>query len=462
MDQNPDTALRSGPVIDATGLFLLISTITVFLLPLFIYFPPIPPSQRDALLETHSPIGVKHNKSKKKTTTTTTSSSKTAINQLWIYPIKSCKGIQLTSSKVLPYGLEFDRLYTFAQLKSPFPLSTNPSEKNQQKESWEFITQRQFPLLATVTVELFSPDPVKARGKPLYSDANIKDSFLLISFPWQESGLGGVLSWVAAKLARGRKAVPEKQLVLPVNFPSQGEIEARGYEREEVRIWKDVVSALNMEKDLPRELALYLGVSNRLGLFRVDPGRLREVHRCAPGKEEAGYQPVTGFQDAYPLHLVNLASVRDFGAKITKDNKLEQELDARRFRANIIVDGPEESNSPYDEETWKRVAFETEETWKRVAFETEEGKKATASFHVSCRTVRCKMPNVNQDSGFRHPVEPDRSLRKLRDVDEGARLKGCLGMQLTPLFDGGKLESWVEVGMKVGVEERGEHRYINQ
>ncbi|KAK4176696.1 hypothetical protein QBC36DRAFT_328673 [Triangularia setosa] len=458
MDQNPDTALRSGPVIDATGLFLLISTITVFLLPLFIYFPPVPPSQRDALLETHSPIGVKHNKNKNKknTASSSSSSSKTAIHQLWIYPVKSCKGIQLTSSKVLTYGLEFDRLYTFAQLKSPFPLSTNSSTgEKPQKESWEFITQRQFPLLATVTVELFVPDPVKARGKPLYSDANITDYFLLISFPWQEPGLRGVVSWVAAKLARGRSAVPEKQLVLPVNFPSQGEIESRGYEREEVKIWKDVVSALNMEKDLPRELALYLGVSNRLGVFRVDPGRLREVHRCAPGREEAGYQPVTGFQDAYPLHLLNLSSIRDFGAKITKDDALEQDLDARRFRANIIVDGEDNNNPPYDEETWKKVRFEKSPT--------SEAEGKSSSFHVSCRTVRCKMPNVDQDSGYRHPAEPDRSLRKLRDVDEGARLKGCLGMQLTPLFDDEKkLESWVEVGMGVEVLEKGSHRYINQ
>ncbi|KAK0735761.1 hypothetical protein B0T21DRAFT_313042 [Apiosordaria backusii] len=464
MDQSTDTVLRSGPVIDATGLFLLISTISVFLLPLFIYFPPVPPSQRDALLETHSPIGVKHNKNNKKPTIS--SSSTTTIQQLWIYPVKSCKGIQVTESKVLPYGLEFDRLYTFAQLKSPFPVSTNPSsEKPQQTESWEFITQRQFPLLATVTVELFVPDPVKARGRPLYSDANITDSFLLISFPWQEPGLRGLFSWVAAKLARGRTAVPEKQLVLPVNFPSQQEIESRGYEREDVRIWKDVVTALNMEADLPRELALYLGVSNRLGVFRVDPARLREVQRCAPGRDEAGYQPVTGFQDAYPLHLLNLPSVRDFGAKIvTKDDSFRGDLDARRFRANIIVDsgtttGENNTNPPYDEETWKKVRFERSPTSEA------EGKRST--FHVSCRTVRCKMPNVDQDSGERHPAEPDRSLRKFRDVDEGARLKGCLGMQLTPLFDDaegkkGELESWVEVGMGVEVLERGVHRYINQ
>lgn len=37
----------------------------------------------------------------------------------------------------------------------------------------------------------------------------------------------------------------------------------------------------------------------------------------------------------YPLHLLNLKSVRDFDAKIDKDKDL-RELDPRRFRANII------------------------------------------------------------------------------------------------------------------------------
>ena len=37
----------------------------------------------------------------------------------------------------------------------------------------------------------------------------------------------------------------------------------------------------------------------------------------------------------YPLHLLNLTSVRDFDAKIDKDEALSV-LDPRRFRANII------------------------------------------------------------------------------------------------------------------------------
>jgi hypothetical protein len=58
-------------------------------------------------------------------------------------------------------------------------------------------------------------------------------------------------------------------------------------------------STLNLEMNISNELKYYIGISNKLGLFRVDNKALREAHRCAPTKEEElGWQPVTGFQDA--------------------------------------------------------------------------------------------------------------------------------------------------------------------
>ena len=76
------------------------------------------------------------------------------------------------------------------------------------------------------------------------------------------------------------------------------------------------------------------------------------------------------------------------------------------------------------------------------------------------------MPNVDQDTGIRHRSEPDNALRKYRDVDAGAPKKGCLGMQLCPLFErkgtASATESWIAVGMAVDVLERGEHRYVKQ
>lgn len=107
----------------------------------------------------------------------------------------------------------------------------------------------------------------------------------------------------------------------------------------------------------------------------------------------------------------------------------------------------------YDEDDWKKLKFRHESS--------EESDEAT--FHVSCRTTRCKLPNVNQDTGVRHAVEPDKTLRALRAIDEGAPKTGCLGMQMTPLFeDNGSQHFYLEVGMSAEILERGEHMFVKK
>jgi uncharacterized protein YcbX len=153
----------------------------------------------------------------------------------------------------------------------------------------------------------------------------------------------------------------------------------------------------------------------------------------------------------YPLHVLNLSSIQDLASMLQKEPKIDK-LDARRFRANIIVSGAE----PYDEEKWKKIAAKA-----------PGAEESEALFHVSCRTVRCKMPNVDPETGLRHREEPDHTLRKQRNVDDGAPSYGCLGMQACPLFNEkqrqeAELETFVEVGMEIGVLETGPHHYIEQ
>ncbi|KAL7627557.1 hypothetical protein AAE478_001750 [Parahypoxylon ruwenzoriense] len=450
MDQSLLSSL-SKLNLDFSSIFLLSITILAFLVPVVVILPPVGLQKSDALLQTHSKAGIQDpNKSNLKKQFSTEHAPRAGdpprVQSLVIYPVKSCKGIELTRSKVLPSGLQFDRLFTFAQLKSPFPVAVDAKDEEKSKHKWEFVTQRQFSSLANVSVDLWLPDEMKLRKQSMRTN----EAFLILRFPWKESGWRGLYSTIEAKLARGRSAEPEIEILLPIDFPSEAEIKEKGYTFEDVGIWRDTVNALNLQNELPDELRRFLGVSNKLGLFRIDPAGLREVYRCAPRKEEAGYQPVTGFQDAYPLHLMNLNSVQEFSTEVPKDDNLK-ELDVIRFRPNIILSGA----PAYDEETWKQVRFKP----------GSSGLYNDFAFHVSCRTVRCKLPNVDPATGFRHPKEPDRSLRAKRAVDEGAPLNGCLGMQLTPLFDPGlgeDREGWIAVGMKVQVEERGDHLYIKQ
>ena len=65
---------------------------------------------------------------------------------------------------------------------------------------------------------------------------------------------------------------------------------------------------------------------------------------------------------------------------------------------------------------------------------------------------------MNQDTGVKHPVEPDKTLRRFRCVDAGAKNLACMGMQMVPAREEGK----IRVGNCVEVLEIGEHFYLVQ
>lgn len=357
----PEPALLASiasTLADPAALFVLLVTLFGFLLPMLWIYPPVAPRPSDFLNETHSKLGLGWSKidddkaGKRKAAAAAASGLKGVdgdlsdagseaslsavsssslpkpvgpprIDSLWVYPIKSCPGIRVPRSRVLPTGLEFDRLFTFAQLKTPFPARAGvevgekreeaagekdgeeQDEDDDELESWEFITQRQFPLLASLQVELWRPDLAKVRRAQagMRADdraertASMSELYVVVRYPWQVDGWAGRWDWFAAKLARGWRAVPEVEVVLPLSLPADDKARAAAsYGR--VRIWRDEIRALDLSAEVPRSLQLYLGVSNRLGVLRVDPEHLREIFRCAPRKDEAGYQPVTGFQDA--------------------------------------------------------------------------------------------------------------------------------------------------------------------
>lgn len=96
----------------------------------------------------------------------------------------------------------------------------------------------------------------------------------------------------------------------------------------------------------------------------------------------------------------------------------------------------------------------------------QSGTYDPLSSEPSTHRNRCKLPNVDPDTGIRHKAEPDYALRKYRDVDEGAPKMGCLGVQMVPEFPKAEtpddLYSFVEVGMDIDVLSRGQHTYIRQ
>ena len=336
------------------------------------------------------------------------------VKSLLIFPVKSCRAVELDEGEVISTGMRYDRYFSFAQLL-PATASSIAALGN-DSSFWSFLTQREQSHLAQVRTELWVPDASLPEHSPDLPDVR-SDGVIWVFYP----------DLSAPK--NGRKNV-ERAFKIPFN-PSPEWIKKNGCTLEPIKIWRDYPTALNMSTVIPQAFRDFLGLKHPLALFRIDPNHFRKVYRCAPRKDALGYQPITGFAAAYPLHILNVASVQDLGANLNYDLP---KLSCLRFRPNIVLAGPK----AYAEDGWKRIRIGRHE------------------YHVSCRTVRCKMPNVHEATGEKHALEPDFTLRKMRDVDAGAKSFGCLGMQAVPASEWGQ----IRVGDRVEVLETGDHHYI--
>lgn len=304
---------------DPVGLLLVMMTVVGFTLPMLWIYPPVAPRPSDFLNETHSKLGLERGgkagdqagprvKGAKATAAPRLKdingrgAAPARIDRLWVYPVKSCAGIQVSRSRILSTGPEFDRLFTFAQLLSPFParagdvvatVSEDGTKKQDAEDdyrsatSWDAISQRQFPLLASLEVELWRPDLEKVRraqarmriDDQAERSASMNELYVVVRYPWQEPGWMGRWDWFAAKLARGWRAVPEVEVVLPLALPDEVNTkEQAAAKHSHVYVAENRIRAWDLSAELPRSLQLYLGVSNRLGLLRFDPAAAPDQH----------------------------------------------------------------------------------------------------------------------------------------------------------------------------------------
>ncbi|KAJ5927759.1 MOSC N-terminal beta barrel [Penicillium verhagenii] len=338
------------------------------------------------------------------------------IKALFTYPLKSCGGIELQTSDIVPTGLKFDRQFVFAEHGA---------------EGWNTRTLRNagFQRLALIHAEIWVPDPSARDYDPSLPGIQ-SQGIMIISYPRPQ--LPGRARRALEKVGMTIGILRSRHSFQVPLLPSQDSISE--YPLLPVKIWKDKPLAHDYSALIPSSLHAYLGfnpAASPLGLFRASPVHTRQIFRNAPRKEAIGFQPNTAFADAYPIHLLSLSSHRDVAARCAY---AIPKLSIVRFRANIVIQGP----SAFAEDHWKRISI------------------GGVEIHAACRTVRCKLPNVDPLTGVRHAAEPDRALKSYRKIDDGDRTNACLGMQLVPAVE----EFLMKVGDEVAVLETGEHRYI--
>ncbi|PWY65965.1 hypothetical protein BO70DRAFT_366597 [Aspergillus heteromorphus CBS 117.55] len=406
------------------------------------------------------------------------------IKALFTYPIKSCAGVELDTAEVVETGLKYDRMFCFAEFveRSPQPsrataaatetappTTTKPKQEKEKEGDWiaRTLRNRTFNTLALLQPEIWIPDSSSPTYSPSLPEVKSQGA-LVITYPRVQPSL-------LTKLLIALHLLPSRlSFSIPLSPTAQ---KSQSYPLTPVQIWKDSPLAYNYGTHIPSSLWTFLSSGSEkltdphkkrtISLFRSHPTHNREIFRSAPRKAELGFQPVTGFADAYPLHLLNLASVRDVGERCKRDI---DRLSVRRFRANVVVTGP----GRFEEDAWKRI-FVHQDRWRGSGSssgvggedlslknryengdEEDNGEGNGVEIHTVCRTIRCRLPNVDPDTGDRHRSEPDRTLKSYRRIDPGDLTNACLGMQLVP----GVREFTLRVNDPISVLETGEHCYI--
>ena len=179
------------------------------------------------------------------------------LSSITIYPIKSCGGIELTTAEIDERGLRYDRRWMVVN------------------KDGVFMTQRDFPLMTLIAVELLS-DALRIHAPNM------------------------------------------PPLLVPLMLSNA--------EHTAVHIRSDTVNAVTVGIEAEVWFSEFLGTPSKL--VAMTDASLRRVDTRYARRGES-----VSFADGFPLLLISQASLDDLNVR------LETPVPMRRFRPNLVVDG---------------------------------------------------------------------------------------------------------------------------
>ena len=240
------------------------------------------------------------------------------VTELWIYPVKSCAGVPLDAVELRPQGLAHDRAWMVVDAEG------------------EMLTQREWPQMALIRPHLSG------------------DTLVL-------------------------QAPDQPTLTLPLAAPT----EARRHTT--VRVWDDAVPAWDMgeaasdwctrclQHSAP---ALAARLPLPLRLVRFD-----ETHRRRSSAAwSRGYEGLNRFSDGFAVLVLSRASLTELNRRLQAQG--EAAVDVRRFRPNLVLDGPD----------W---AAHDEDRVGALQIQTDGGGEAVLLPVKPCS--RCPIPDIDPD-----------------------------------------------------------------
>ncbi|GAA6021019.1 hypothetical protein JCM10207_003890 [Rhodosporidiobolus poonsookiae] len=303
------------------------------------------------------------------------------VQELWVYPIKSCRGTQVNESPYTEEGLEYDRQWMIVEA-----------------DTHKFLTARTIPKMVLI-------HPV----------INREAGTLDITVPAPPSSPSSPSS-------------PPQTFSVPLAHPSTYLSPADASLDHDFSVWgcDPQDGFLVGSPELIAALSAFMGREVRL----VRKGHTRRQVAEVPGVvHPEGIDPVVGFADFYSLLLASrtsldeltsripsLSSHKDLSPRWSPSTLAEKGgLEIARFRANVVVQGLTE---PWEEDGWKRVRIGAEEV------------------EVGLRCARCMLPSVDPATGVRDKLLPDRVMAD-RQVQPMSAPKVCFGVLASPVNPAG-------------------------
>jgi uncharacterized protein YcbX len=321
------------------------------------------------------------------------------ISQLTIYPVKSCKGIDVQTAVVTETGLAFDRAFCVID------------------KDGEFISQRTVPELALIETEF--------RGG-FDDDENVTLERLMT----REGEISEEEDEKARLVLRSPNCAEECEIPLLARKEDvSGEVECAVWdycgvhvaERDEVNEWISRAIRVPGAKivrwigsgGIPERFNKNVSTSDR----NSRPARPLDERYAKNGGE-------TAFSDGYPVLLAHAASLNDLQKRVLmgKDlfNLAGSEVKMNRFRPNVVVSGGKE----WVEDTWLKIEMSG---GKKNGSEGGDGgvgvgvgdgggmEEEQVTWDLVKPCSRCTIPDINQETGiFDKNREVSRALQKFR------------------------------------------------
>ncbi|TPX61207.1 hypothetical protein PhCBS80983_g01293 [Powellomyces hirtus] len=225
------------------------------------------------------------------------------VDSLHIYPVKSCRGIDLQSAAVSKC-FELDRYWMIT------------------KPSGEMYTQRTHPQLALIETALQLTGSASTAPTQIPIDAYTHGGRLILRAP----------------------GMPDTTVVFPQTQPGKPVLaQLHG---------KKKVDALDEGDEIAAWLTMYLGFETRLVV--KDMGKVRPLNPLhVPARRYFDHEPQTAMADGYPFLLLSTASISDLNKRLAERNAPSVSL--RNFRPNIVVSSTD--HGPYFEDTLFQISI---------------------------------------------------------------------------------------------------------